>query len=250
MVQFARRRKLNALAITDHDTISGIAEAQQAAADSPVIIPAVELSSQLDGNEIHVLGYFLQLDCPILQTELPRLQGERVHRARLMVDKLAALGAPVQWERVLGLARGGAITRHHIARALAETGQVGSVDEAFERYLRVGHPAYVHHEMLTPAQAIHLIHESGGAAVLAHPAVIADYTGLIERLIPQGLDGVEVIHPRNGSIVRQNLRALISRHDLVMSGGSDFHQQGDLFAAELIPPTCLRDLRERAQKWR
>lgn len=248
LFRFARQRGLNVIAITDHDTVNGIAEIQQAATGSPVVIPGIELSAEENELDVHILGYHIRPDDAHFQSELERFQADRFRRGQQIVERLAEIGVRIRWEDVLAQAAG-VVGRPHIAQAMLNAGYVETINEAFERYLRPGTPAYVPRSRLSPEAAIDLIHKAGGAAVLAHPALIPDYSQMIERLVPCGLDGVEVLHPKNIAVVRQNLRALAYRHDLIMTGGSDFHRRLDSIGSLNPPPTCVRDLRERAKRY-
>lgn len=249
VVQLARKRRLNAIALTDHDTVAGIAEAQEAAQESPFIIPAVELSAQLDGQDIDLLGYYIQPDDAPFRAALAQIAADRLTRGQRMVERLNALGIALKWEQVQALSASGVVNRAHIARALVGGGLASSVAEAIERYLLPGGAAYVPRRVMTPAAAIACIHAAGGAAVLAHPGVYSGYAALVEQFAADGLDGVEMLHPANGETVRANLRALARRHDLLLTGGSDFHTPRDRLGAFNPPPECLRDLRERAARY-
>ena len=249
VVQLARKHRLNAIAITDHDTTDGIAEAQHVAAGSPVVIPGIELSAAEGNLDVHMLGYYVQPADAVFQTKLAQFQMDRLSRGFEMVEKLVALGKPIAWERVVAIADGGAVGRPHVARAMVEAGYVSSVAEAFQVYLYTGGPAYISRLRLSPEDAIRLIHQAGGVAVLAHPALVQDYETLTERLIPAGLDGVEVVHPRNTEGVRANLRGLAVRYNLIMTGGSDFHRRDDAFAAYQPPQDVLKRLRERVAQY-
>lgn len=247
LVELACARALEAIAITDHDTIAGVAEAQAAAHGRLLVLPGIELSAEDDGQDVHVLGYLLDAAAPGFQARLASFRDDRLTRAQRIVARLAALGCPIAWERVLALANGGAVGRPHIARALVEAGHVASMDEAFSRYLYTGGPAYVSRERLSPEAAVALIRGAGGAAVLAHPGLVAGYAPLVERLAAAGLDGVEVVHPKNPPDVRENLRALARRYDLVMTGGSDFHRPDeDILGGQTLPPGCVEALQARA----
>lgn len=248
LFELARQRGLNVIAITDHDTTNGIAEVQQAATGSPVVIPGIELSAEENGLDVHVLGYHIRPENARFQTELARFQVDRLNRGKRIVERLGQLGMPVAWERVLARASG-VVGRPHIAQTMLEAGYVETINQAFDQYLRPGAAAYVPRARLSPEAAIALIHSAGGVAVLAHPSLIPDYRLMIERLAPAGLDGVEVLHPKNDTIVRQNLRALARHHDLIMTGGSDFHRRFDAIGSLNPPPTCVRDLRERAKRY-
>jgi len=250
LVQLARQRRLAIIAITDHDTTDGIAEAQSAAGLAPIVIPGIELSAEYEGADVDILGYFTDSANIAFQERLTQLREGRIKRARGMVGRLARLGVPVSMERVLELARG-TVGRPHIAQALVEAGHAENLHEAFDRYLGNGAPAYLPGEKLSSAEAIDLIHTAGGAAVLAHPALVPDYATLIQRLVPAGLDGVELAHPKNPNPVRANLRALAKKHDLIMTGGSDFHRlEADSLGSVTPPSGCVPALRSCAEKYR
>ena len=218
-------RKFDVIAITDHDTTAGVEPAQAAARQygAPTVIPGVELSAEDDAGDVHVLGYYIHVHNAALQERLAHFRSTRFERGKLMLEKLAALGLPLDWERVVAIAEGGAIGRPHIARALVQAGYVETVREAFDRYIANEGPAYVARARLSPEESVDLIHAAGGAAVLAHPGLLADYRAMVARLLAVGLDGVEVIHPSNNEAVRLDLRGIAAAHRLIMTGGSDFH---------------------------
>jgi predicted metal-dependent phosphoesterase TrpH len=256
LVQLAREHGLEVIAITDHDTTNGIDEAQQAAQGSPVLIPGVELSADDDGVDVHTLGYFMDFHAPAFQERLARFRDDRLHRGRRIVEKLDALGLPLDWARVEAIAGGGAVGRPHVARAMVEAGYVQTVKEAFDRYLFTGGPAYMARERLSPEGAIELIHSVGGVAVLAHPGLVAHYERLVvERLVQAGLDGIEIVHPDNPPAVEQRARELALQYGLIMTGGSDFHdlawveETGDSMIGSVTPPDgCVEALRARAEE--
>jgi hypothetical protein len=254
LIQLVRKQKLDVIAITDHDTTGGIAEAQAAAGGQPVVIPGIELSAEDEAGDVHMLGYHLQVDHPGLQARLAQFRDLRENRGKKIVEKLGTLRLPIAWERVEAIADGAAIGRPHIARAMVEAGYVESVRDAFDRYLYNGGPAYVARYRLSPEEAVALIHDAGGVAVLAHPGLLLDYRTMALRLIPAGLDGVEVWHPDNSETVRLNLRAIAAEHDLIMTGGSDFHGaaiKANHHPGITNPPdTCIAQLQARAKKYR
>jgi predicted metal-dependent phosphoesterase TrpH len=254
LVALARKRGLDVLGITDHDTTDGIPEARRAAGNSPTIIPGIELSAEDESGDVHILGYFLDIDNRAFQDQLAHFRADRYQRGEKIVARLHDLGMPIEWERVTAIAEGGAIGRPHIARALVDAGYVESLGEAFDRFLYNGGPAYVSRKRLSPEEAITLIHSAGGAAVLAHPGLVKDYLSLLAaRLIPAGLDGIEVVHPKNDPTTRLNLRGIAAQNGLIMTGGSDFHrpnEDGSLaLGAETPPDGCLTALRERARRY-
>jgi len=218
-------RKFDIIAITDHDTTEGVAPAQQAARQqgAPVVIPGIELSAEDADGDVHMLGYYVDIDNTEFQTTLTRFRDNRYRRGQLMVEKLAAMGMPLQWERIVAIAKGGAIGRPHVARAMLEAGYVESVKDAFDRFISNDGPAYVARTRLSPEEAVALIHSAGGVAVLAHPGLLNDYKAMLLRLIAVGLDGVEVNHPSNSESVRLDLRGIATSTSLIMTGGSDFH---------------------------
>jgi len=246
-------RPFDVIAITDHDTTDGVKPAQVAARayGAPRVIPGVELSAEDDAGDVHVLGYFIDIDNPALQERLTHFRDTRYHRGKLMLDKLAALGMPLDWERVVAIADGGAIGRPHIARALLEAGYVESVRDAFNRYIGNDGPAYVARARLSPEESVELIHSAGGAAVLAHPGLLADYRAMLARLIAVGLDGVEVVHPSNNDAVRLDLRGIAAANKLIMTGGSDFHGpkvKPDISLGMVSPPEGAVAALEQAAK--
>ncbi len=218
-------RQFDIIAITDHDTTDGIKEAQQAAQQygAPIIIPGIELSAEDAEGDVHILGYYIDIDNADFQAELTRFRNNRYERGKRMLEKLAAMNLPLDWNRVVAIANGGAIGRPHIARAMLEAGYVESVKDAFNRYIGNDGPAYVARTRLSPEESVELIHRAGGAAVLAHPGLLKDYRAMIMRLIQVGLDGVEVNHPSNSENVRLDLRGIATSSNLIMTGGSDFH---------------------------
>lgn len=249
LVLYARQHRLDAIAITDHDTTAGIAEAQAAASGVPVIIPGIELSTVDDGGDVHMLGYFIDIDNISFQETLQEFRNTRDSRARKIVERLAELNMPVAWDQVEEIAQGGAIGRPHIARAMVQAGHVATISEAFEKYLYTGGPAYVARQRLTPDQGVELIHSAGGAAVLAHPGLVQNYEPLLERLVCAGLDGVEIMHPNNPEPVRTRLWALAERYNLVPTGGSDFHYEERGPIASVVPPEgCIEMLQAQARQ--
>src|SRR5688572_16847965 len=164
----AHRNGVRRLALTDHDTTAGVAAARVAGGRLGVeVIAGIELNTDIPGNEVHVLGFFLDLEQPAFQARLVEFRAGRLGRAEAMVAKLGALGFPIAWERVRALAGDGAVGRPHVAQALLEAGHVASIPEAFERFIGRNGPAYADRAKLLPQEAIELIHSVDGLAVLA-----------------------------------------------------------------------------------
>jgi 3',5'-nucleoside bisphosphate phosphatase len=226
VVQIALTHNLNAIALTDHDNVSGIRSAQEAAASTSLqVLAGVELSSEDEKTDRHILGYLIDIDNAPLQAVLSELQDARTSRAERMVQKLAAIGVNIPIERVYALADQGSVGRPHVARVLLEKGYVGSMQEAFDRYIGNDGPAYVPHYRLEPARAIELIHGAGGVAVLAHPGHYEDYRAVVAHLVSLGLDGLEVYYPDHAPDVSQDLRVLARQYSLAVTVGSDFHRR-------------------------
>jgi 3',5'-nucleoside bisphosphate phosphatase len=226
-VALALERGLHVLAITDHDSTGGVDAAIGAAHGSPLeVIPGVEINTDTPQGEVHMLGYLLDHGDSQLQERLTDRRRARFERGHGIVSKLNALGLEVSWERVQAIAgadEGGAVGRPHVARALEERGYVKSTQEAFERYIGRGGPAYVEYEKLTPEEAIEMIRAAGGLAVLAHPSTIEGLDAYLEALIGAGLQGLECYYGQYSDETVLGLVALADRLDLVVTGGSDYH---------------------------
>jgi len=259
LVRAASIAGIQVMAVTDHDSVDGIRDAERAASDLSIqVIPGIEVSASLDGDDVHVLGYFLDQGDRVLREALSRLQEGRVAQARSMVERLAELGWPLDWDRVMAIAQGGSIGRPHIARALIERGYVGSVNEAFSRFLRRGGPGYVEGQKLLPQEAVSLIKGAGGVPSLAHPIIVGanDYRLDLDRLLPvmveAGLDGIEAYYKGYTPEVTGFLFGLASRYRLVPTGGSDFHGGGVVADAELgaveVPWETVERLRDRQRR--
>lgn len=226
VVAEAQRVGLAAIALTDHDTLAGLAEARAAATTAGIrVIAGVELSAVEGEQETHLLGLHLA-DTDEMERRLVDLREMRHRRADAMVAKLNALGIGVTMDEVLAQAAGGAIGRPHVARAVVARGGAADLREAFDRLLGNGRPAYVGKERLTMEDAIAMIHRAGGLAVLAHPGPTATRPRL-EGLKALGLDGVEVRHPSHSDEEIGRILRLTESLDLLPSGGSDWHGATD-----------------------
>ncbi|MCX5997047.1 MAG: PHP domain-containing protein [Chloroflexi bacterium] len=229
LVNLARERGLEVIAITDHDSVGGISEALETANQGPgiVVIPGVEINTDLASGELHMLGYFIDYRDADLAQALEKIRESRVGRAQKMVEKLKALGMPVEWSRVQEMAHGESICRPHIAQALLEKGFVGSEREAFDKYIGRHGPAYVEREKIQPADAVRIIKAAKGLPVLAHPADIKDLNSLIIDLKDAGLVGLEAYYGQYDANTVKRMVRLADEHGLLTTGGSDYHHFGD-----------------------
>jgi predicted metal-dependent phosphoesterase TrpH len=249
----AARAGLDVVALTDHDTVAGHAEAR-AAAGPVALLPGMELSCRLDGRSLHMLAYLFDADQPELAAELARIRDDRVLRARAMVDKLAGLGVDVSWGQVAAIAGQAVVGRPHIARAMADSGAIASPREAFTRdWIADGGRAYVGRYALDPVRAIDLVRAAGGVTVLAHPRAGRDTwvtNEQITRLAAVGLAGLEVFHPDQSEAERARLIALAHDLALVPTGGSDDHGSltGYRLGGETTSAEAYQDLLSRVPR--
>ena len=217
------------MALTDHDTTNGLAEAERSAATHGVrLMPGIELSTDMDGVDCHLLALGLRWADEAWQEFLADQRNGRRGRLERMVAILAAEGAPIAIERVLEIAGEASVGRPHVARALVERGYVASVSGAFERWLGNGNVADVPREKLRPRDAIERVHALGGVSVVAHPPFMGeDYGERLRLLAEWGADGVEVFYKHYAPEVVEELRGLATGLGLAMSGGSDYHGLGN-----------------------
>ncbi len=228
LIELAYRRGVRVMALTDHDTTDGLPEAFEAAARHPdfTLIPGIEMSTDVPGSEVHVLGHFIDWQDREFQSRLVHLRESRLGRARRIVEKLGELGKPVPWERVASFAGEGAVGRPHIAQALVEAGHVATVNEAFDLYISRNGPAYVERERLTPIEVVDILTSVEGLPTLAHPRDLDDLEELLGRLKEAGLVGMEVYYQDYPPEEVERLRILAERFDLLPLGGSDYHGLG------------------------
>ena len=224
LVQEAARRGVRVLAITDHDSTEGLAEAfGEAERCAPLqIVPGIEINCDVEGAEIHVLGYCLDYEAPWFQEFCRHQREERRARVHRMAARLAELGLPIDVERVFAIVREGSAGRPHVARVMVERGYVKTVREAFDKYLASGKPAHVPRAKLTPAEAVRLIRRARGVPVLAHPGV-ANRDELIPELVAAGLMGIECYYPEHTPGQMASYAQMCREQRLVATGGSDFH---------------------------
>ena len=225
LVDLAASGGVRVMALTDHDTLDGLAEAEAAAARHPgfTLVPGVELSCDVPGTEVHILGYFIDRERPELIEQLDEFRRGRIDRAQRIIDALEGLGAPIEWSRVRELAGEASVGRPHIAQALLEAGHIESFDEAFERFIGRNGPAYAERAKLAPAEAIAMIREAGGLAVFAHPSFTDDYPRVAAELAAAGAFGLEAYYKSYEPELVAELAALAAGLGLFALGGSDYH---------------------------
>ena len=230
-------RGLNTVAVTDHDTTSGLDECEIIASEKGLdFIPGIEFGAKAQRGEIHILGYFIDKDDALLQTVLSDLQEDRKTRAERMVALLCQTGTPVSWDRISELADGGSVGRPHIAQVLVEEGYASHPKDAFDRLINWKAPAYVPRKLIQPKEAVDLIKGSGGLAVLAHPLEskaksgrreIFDLETTIASLVDFGIVGIEAYYGDYSSEQVERVVSLANKYGLIPCGGSDYHAAGN-----------------------
>ncbi len=228
LIEYAAKIGLGGLAITDHDTVDSLAEGKEASKKQKDFwfLQGIEFSTEIDNAEVHILGYAIDETDKTLLNLLGRLKESRNSRALKIVNKLIDLGFEINLKQVEKIAGEGIVGRVHIARAMVDSGGVHSVQEAFQHYLKQGQSAYVSRFKLVPNEVISLIHRLGGVSVLAHPGLMND-DSLIQGLIDAGLMGIEAYYPAHTDAQTQRYLRLAHKHQLLVTGGSDFHAPSD-----------------------
>ena len=245
----ARRYELAAIALTDHDSVEGCpGTAQACAAVGIEFITGTELTAEEDGNEVHILGYCVDTQNTILLTQIARFQAVRQNRIREMVVRLNQLKVPLSADAVFALANCKAPGRPHVARALVAAGLCSSLDEAFERFLKKNRPAWVPKFKMSGAEALELIHQAGGVAVLAHPGLNRT-DEVIQGLVEAGMDGIECYHTKHPTATTERYLKIADRFHLLVTGGSDCHGMNKgkpLIGTVKVPYQYLEKLKARA----
>lgn len=219
---WARKKKLKAISITDHDTINGVAEAISINKQNKdlEIVPGIELNSYFDKEEVHVLGYYIDYTNVAFLNKLKEIQESRYNRAIKIIKKLNDMNINISFEQVLSISKGVSIGRPHIARVLSENGYSKDIKDAFNKYLGKDCPAYVERYKLTTKQAIQMISNVKGIPVLAHPGLLNNKT-IIKELLDQGFQGIEVYHTKHDNNTIKELLKIATK--LLITGGSDCH---------------------------
>ena len=253
VVRLAAGQGLKQMTISDHDSTEGLAEAFEESKNFPDlrIIPAIELSTDVPGDEIHMLGYFIQYDDKEFQDILKQFRTGRLDRAQEMVRKLAALGIVLDWERVKEIAGDGSVGRPHIALAMVEEGYCKEPKDAFPEYLGRNGLAYAERPKMTPTEGVEMLRRVGGVPVLAHPAYMNELEPNIVALKEAGLLGMEVYYAKFDADTVRRLKTLAEKYDLIPCGGSDFHGLGnadDAVLGSAGPPADTVDQLEEASQ--
>jgi predicted metal-dependent phosphoesterase TrpH len=256
LVARVRNARIAVMSVTDHDTVAGLVEARRAAEDAGVdFIDGVEVTSVHEGRDVHILGYFVAVADATFNAFLSEQRARRVERVREIGGRLASLGAAVDIHRLIARAArkpGASVGRPAIARALVRAGHVTSVQEAFDRFLANGRPAYVPRTGQSPHRVVRIIQEAGGLASMAHPGV-TNNPALMASLARSGLDAIEVFHSDHSPETQRTLQAFATQHRLLVTGGSDYHGDDSRdrpLGRSALPAAELEQLRRHAARER
>jgi len=223
IVTRAKQQGLGAVALTDHDTVEGCAEMTAECAKAGIeFVVGTELTSEHNGNELHLLAYFVDPANARLLREIAKFQAVRQDRIREMVARINALGVPLKAEAVFELANCKSPGRPHVARAMVREGFCRTLDETFDRFLKKGRPAWVPKSKMSALDGIELIHQAGGLAVMAHPGLNRS-DDAIPELVAAGIDGMECFHTKHPPATSQHYLGIAAKHKLLITGGSDCH---------------------------
>jgi predicted metal-dependent phosphoesterase TrpH len=229
LIGLASAQQARAVAVTDHDTVSGLVEARVAAERFGIeLVNGIEISAEYSPGTMHILGYCIDDQSAALGARLDELKRAREERNPQIASRLRSLGLDISYDEVARLAGNNVVGRPHFARMMIEKGYVSSIQEAFDRFLKKGATAYVEKARLSPAESITLIHDAGGVAVLAHPYQLRlssdeEVEHAIDELAELGLDGVEAVYSRHSAAERANFATIAARKGLLVTGGSDYH---------------------------
>lgn len=248
LVAQAKRHALGALSLTDHDTVEGCTRTALACQNEGIeFISGTELTAEVKGNELHLIGYFIDTQNPRLLLEMAKFQSVRQNRIREMVSRLNKLNIPLQADAVFAIANCRSPGRPHVGRALVQCGFCATLDEAFERFLKRHRPAWVPKFKISAFDAVELIHQAGGAAIMAHPGLNRS-DDLIPELVEAGLDGLECYHTKHPPATAEHYVNIAQEHRLLITGGSDCHGMNKgkpLIGSIKLPYEHVRELKAR-----
>jgi hypothetical protein len=249
VIDVARANNISILSISDHDNLAAYFESKTYADSRDVkLIAGVELSCAWEGHDIHILAYAFDPLDERIEGRLRSFRLTRAHRGEKMVERLLALGYPIDHSRVEQLAAGGAMGRPHVARALVEAGHVASVSEAFDRLIGAGRPAYVEKERFQIDEAVALIHAAGGLTSVAHPTLYPNHEHIVPKLLDAGVDAIEVMHPDVDAENREKYTNLARFRGKFTTGGSDDHgtvKTSETLGTIRVPESMIRPILDR-----
>jgi predicted metal-dependent phosphoesterase TrpH len=223
LAERGQKAGLSAMSLTDHDTVEGCARMAIACGERGIrFISGTELTAEMEGSEVHLLGYFVDIENQMLLGEMKKYQSVRQSRIHEMVRKLNELNIPLTAEAVFKLANCRSPGRPHVGRALVQEGFCTNMDEAFDRFLKKHRPAWVPKMRVSAREAIELIHNAGGLAVMAHPGLNRTDES-IPRMVDEGLDGIECYHTKHSPSTSEHYLKIAARYNLLVTGGSDCH---------------------------
>lgn len=226
IIRMALAAGLRYISLTDHDTVDGIYPALESSYNTDIeVIPGIEFNTDLEGHEIHILGYYIDFKAEWFQEALKKLKIAREKRARAIIDRLSSLGIKISYNKIKEIAGFSPIGRPHIAQALINAGYVASVEEAFGKYVGYGKAAYVSHHKIDPFRAIELIQKAKGIPVLAHPGLLQK-DEFIPMLVKKGILGIEVYYPLHTNEMVDRYKRYCRKYGLIITGGSDYHGPG------------------------
>ncbi len=248
LIKKVKDLNIDIISITDHDSTNAIEEAITIGKDLGVeVIPGVEISTDVEDKEVHLLGYFLDIHSSELKKYLSFFRDERIERAKRMIKKLNNLDFDITIDDVLEVTNGSAIGRPHVALAMMNKGIVNDFYEAFQKYLRDGGPAYERKIHISPQSALKLINDAGGLSFIAHPGHLKE--SILMTLINSGIDGIEVTHPSHNDYQKKFYRGIVNQYCLLESGGSDFHggkkDDESNLGRYLLNPKYLQEMRQQ-----
>ncbi len=251
LVQKARDQKLDIISITDHDSTNGIKEATEFGKTIGIeVIPGVEISTDVDDKEVHLLAYFIDIENEELKKYLSFFRDERMHRAKRMIQKLRKLGMRISIDDVLERSKNSAIGRPHIAYTMVDLGIIQNYQQAFEKYIGDNGPAFERKIHVSAQSALKLINDSGGLSFIAHPGFMKE--NLLLSLIKAGIDGIECIHPSHSENQVQFYKGIVNQYCLLESGGSDFHggkkADDENLGKYIVGPNVLEAMKKMLQK--
>lgn len=222
LLKLAKSKNISSIAITDHDTIDGIPEAISYGKELGIeVIPGLEISTDIEGYEVHLLGYFIDYTSNELRKYLKFFKNERIHRAKRIIKKLNAIGLKVSLDDVKKISNGAPICRPHIAKAMLQNGLIDNYYQAFNKYIGDNCPAFEKKIHISPQSAIKIINDSGGLSFIAHPGNMKE--SILINIINLGIDGIEVIHSSHKRYQQKFYKGIVNQYCLLESGGSDFH---------------------------